>query len=77
MENKVQKIKDLYSQMGHPIAFGSPGVIYNYFKKRNEKIPLELIKKTLLSLNGYITHIEKRKQKYSNPFFIYLPDKLR
>ena len=63
------KLKEMYTKIGSPIAFASPYKIYLHFKKI---LPLEKIKNYLHSINTYTLHRQNRKKaKYYSPVFTY------
>jgi len=61
------QILKLFRTPGHPIAFSSPGTVYNFFKGRAS---LKQIKKALTKSDGYTLHRETRRLKIWNPYYI-------
>jgi len=61
-------IAKLYRTAGHPIAFSSPGAIYNYF---DGGVPLPMIKEALEHVHSYTLHKEYKKTSVNNPYYVY------
>lgn len=59
-------IATLYQTPGHPVAFSSPGTIFNHFQG---KVPLHFIKSALEQVDSYTLHREYKRPRRFNPFY--------
>ena len=67
--DKIEKeITLAYKTPGHPIAFSSPGTIFNFYKKT---VPLKTIKNVLAKIDAYTLHREYKKPQKHNPYYVY------
>ena len=57
-----------YLTPGHPIAFSSPGAVYNYFGGR---VKLADIVDALRTVESYSLHREYKQPRVYNPFYVY------
>ena len=71
LQDNLQFIRRNYNKPGHPIAYGSPNVIYKYLIKIDRKVPTRAIRDVLQEFDAYNLHKEYKRPKYYNPYFIY------
>lgn len=67
------EIKKIFNTPGHPVAFSNPRLVYNYINSLNDgtHTPLRIVQEALSSTDSYSLHVEKRKPRHTNPFFVY------
>lgn len=67
-EDFVKEIISNYLSPGHPIAFSSPYVVYNFYR---DYISLSQAKSILNSIDPYTTHRDVKRPSVYNPFYSY------
>lgn len=65
------EIRRIYTRPGHPAAFTNAKLIRDYLKSKNKSVTLSRVQNILSSIDGYVSHHEKRRPRHFNPFFIY------
>lgn len=65
--NIENEIISKYTTLGDPIAYSSPNVIYQYYKKT---VPLSFIKNVLSKINVYTLHRQTKRPK-RNVTYVY------
>ncbi len=68
----IPRIQQHYKNPGHPLAFSSPALIHNYYKRNfGRNIPVKRIGDALTEVDSYTLHRENKKPRHFNPFFVY------
>ena len=66
-----EQIKKIYTTIGHPVAFSNAQTVFTYLKNQSNLTSLTTIKEALAEIDAYTLHVEKKRPRVSNPFFVY------